>query len=69
MGEQITVVRGKRNAVLKVQSCKLYNGKYMIASTQITNTLSFTFIAALAFKLLGRKVLFINIKAIETVRK
>ena len=23
---------------LKVQSCKLYNNKYMIASTQITNT-------------------------------
>ena len=25
-------------ALLKVQSCKLYNNKYMIASAQITNT-------------------------------
>ena len=24
--------------LLKVQSCKLYNSKYMIASAQITNT-------------------------------
>ena len=47
---------------LKVQSCKLYNGKYMIASTQITNTEIFAFIAVLVFKLLGRKVLFINRK-------
>ena len=29
---------------LKVQSCKLYNNKYMIASTQIPNTESFAFI-------------------------
>ena len=32
----------------------------MIASTQITNTEIFAFIAVLVFKLLGRKVLFIN---------
>ena len=47
---------------LKVQSCKLYNSKYMIASTQITNTEIFAFIAVLVFKLLSRKVLFINRK-------
>ena len=29
---------------LKVQSCKLYNNKYMISSTQITNTEIFAFI-------------------------
>ena len=32
----------------------------MIASTQITNTEVFAFIAVLVFKLLSRKVLFIN---------
>ena len=48
--------------LLKVQSCKLYNNKYMISSTQITNTEIFAFIAALVFKLLSRKVLFINRK-------
>ena len=47
---------------LKVQSCKLYNNKYKIASTQITNTEIFAFIAVLVFKLLSRKVLFINRK-------
>ena len=34
----------------------------MIASTQITNTEIFAFIAVLVFKLLSRKVLFINKK-------
>ena len=34
----------------------------MIASTQITNTESFVFIAVLAFKLLSHKVLSINRK-------
>ena len=47
---------------LKVQSCKLYNNKYMIASTQITDTEIFAFIAVLVFKLMSRKVLFINTK-------
>ena len=47
---------------LKVQSCKLYNNKYMIASTQITNSEIFPFIGVLGFKLLGRKVMFINRK-------
>ena len=48
--------------MLKVHSCKLYNNKYMIASTQITNTEIFAFIAVLGFKLLSRKVFFINRK-------
>ena len=34
----------------------------MIASTQITNTEVFAFIAVLVLKLLSRKILFINIK-------
>ena len=32
----------------------------MIPSTQITNTEIFAFMAVLVFKLLGRKILFIN---------
>ena len=47
-------------AHLKVQSCKLYNNKHMIASTQISSTENFAFIAV--FTLLSRKVLFINRK-------
>ena len=47
---------------LKVQSSKLYNNKYMIASTQIKNPEIFAFIAVLVFKLLRRIVLFINRK-------
>ena len=54
---------------LKVQSCKLYDNKYMIASTQITNTEIFTFIASLVFKLLSRKVLFINRKDYRNCEK
>ena len=34
----------------------------MVASAQITNTENFAFIAVLVFKLLSRKVLFINRK-------
>ena len=48
--------------IFYVHSCKLHNSKYMIASTQITNTEIFTFIAVLVFNLLCRKVLFINKK-------
>ena len=40
---------------LNVQSCKLHNNKYIIASTQITNTEIFIFKAVLVFKLLNRK--------------
>ena len=47
---------------LKVQSCKFYNNKYIMASTQITNTESFVFKAVLVFKLLRHKVLFIKRK-------
>ena len=55
---------------LKVQSCKLYNNKYMIASAQITNTEIFASMAGLVFKLLSCKVLFMNKKkTIETVKK
>ena len=43
---------------LKVQSCKLYNNKHTIASTQIPNTEIFAFIAVLVFWFL-----------IETVKK
>ena len=50
---------------LKVQSCKLYNNKYMIASTQKTNAKTFTFIVALVFKVFSRKCLFINRKDIR----
>ena len=39
-----------RTGWLKLQSCKLYINKYMIASTQIKNTEVFTFIAVLVFK-------------------
>ena len=46
--------------ILKVQPCKLCNNKYMIASTQITNTEIFALISVLVFKLLSRNVLFIN---------
>ena len=49
-------------AFLKVQSCKLYDYKYMIASTQITKTEILTIIASVIFKLLSRKVLLITRK-------
>ena len=45
----------KIDEILKVQSIKLYNNKYMIPSTQITNTEVCTFIDFLVFKLLGWK--------------
>ena len=47
---------------LKVQSCKLYNNKNMIALTQITNTEIFAFKNVQIFKLLSHKTLFINRK-------
>ena len=49
---------------LKLQSCKLYNNKYMIASTQITKTEIFVLMVVLVLKLLSRKVLFIDRKDI-----
>ena len=47
---------------LKGKSCKFYNNRYMIASTQITNIEIFAFMAILLFVLLSRKFLFMNIK-------
>ena len=41
----------------------------MIASTQISNTKIFAFIVVLVFKLLSRKILFINRKTTQTVKK
>ena len=54
---------------LKVQSYKLYNNKYMITSTQATNTKIFAVIILLVFTLLNRKVLFITEKTLEIVKK
>lgn len=47
---------------LKVKSHKLYNNKYMVASTKITDAEILAFIDALVFTLLSRTVLSINIK-------
>ena len=52
-----------------VQSWKLYNNEYIIASTQITNTEMFAFIAALLFKLLSSKFCLKTEKTIETLKK
>ena len=41
-GFSIILIR-RRLQYLKVQSCKLYNSKYMIASMQVKNTENFTF--------------------------
>ena len=56
------IVRFEMQINLKVQSCKLYNNKYMIASTQITYTEIFAVICILVFTILSRKVLFMNRK-------
>ena len=47
---------------LKIQSCRLYNDKYMIGSTQITNAEICAFVVSLVFNLLIRKVLLIKRK-------
>ena len=49
--KRILTIKGS----LKVLSWKLCNNKYMIASTQITNTEIFASIAALVYKLFSRK--------------
>ena len=54
---------------LKVQSCKLYNNKYVIASTQLTNTESFAFIAVLVLSYWAVKFCLLTEKIIETVKK
>ena len=56
IGSSSVSIASSLSSKLKVQSCKLYNNKYMIASTQITNTEIFAFRAVLVFKLLSRKV-------------
>ena len=56
------ILSSNENEALKVESCKLYNNKYMITLTQIGNSEIFAFIAVLVFKLLSHKVLFINRK-------
>ena len=52
----------KGHMYLKVQSCKLYKNRYIIAPTQLTNTEMFAFISVLVLMLLNRKILFINRK-------
>ena len=47
---------------LKVQSCKLDNNKYMIASTQTRSTEIFVLIDVLMIKLVSGKIFFINRK-------
>ena len=54
---------------LQAHSCKLYNDKYIIPSTQLANTEIFTLIPVLIFNLLSRKVLFINRKVNRNYQK
>ena len=56
----ISGVFGLKLIHLKVQPCQSYKKKYMIDSAQVRNSEIFAFIAILVFKLLSRKVLFIN---------
>ena len=59
--KQCIEIKGIKTCTLKVLSCKLYNDKYMIPSTKITNTGIFAFIDVVVFKLLS-PVLFANRK-------
>ena len=54
---------------LKVQSWKLYNNKYLITSTQVTNTEKFAFISVLVLKLLSGSFVYKDRKTIETVKR
>ena len=54
--------------LLKIQSCKLHNKKYMTTSTQVTKIDVFAFIAVLDFNLLSRKVLFLTDKDNRNVK-
>ena len=54
---------------LKLQSCMLYNSKYMITSMQITNTEIFAFIAVLFLSYWTVKLCLQTEKAIETVKR
>ena len=55
--------------LLQLQSCKLYDQKYVITSIQITSTKIFVFIVALVFKLLRTKFCLCTEKTIETINK
>ena len=67
----------KRKKEVKIKDSKseryshknFQNNKYMMASTQITNTEIFTFIAALVLKLFSRKALFLNLKRQQKLLK
>ena len=58
----IKIFLGTYHSYLKVPSCKWYDNKYMLVSTQITNTEILTFVVVLVFKLLSCKVLFLDRK-------
>ena len=55
MDRKCTKKYTKSSFVLKMLKVQLYDHKYIIASTQITNTEIFAIIAVLGFKLLSRK--------------
>ena len=55
--------------ILKVQSCKLYNNKYIIALTQITNTEIFAIIAVLVLSYWAVRFCLQTEKTEETVKK
>ena len=52
---EVEINRNLKGTIIQI----IYNNKYMITSTQITNTEVFAFVAVLIFKLMSRKVLFI----------
>ena len=54
---------------LKVQSCKLYNNKYIIVLAQITNTEIFTFKAVVVLSYWTIKFCLQTEKTVETVNK
>ena len=55
--------------LLKVQSCKWYNNKYVIASTQITNIEIFAFMAVLVLSYWAAKFCLKTENTIENVKK
>ena len=68
--EQIIHFLGEgESPTLKLRSCRLYNNKYMIVLTQITNTEIFALKAVLSFKLLSFFKLLKSEKTVETVKK
>ena len=59
----------RASQLLVVQPSKLYNNKYMIASTKVTTTEILAMIVVLVFRLLSCKVCLKTGKTIETVKK